>query len=60
MNDAFEIELKVNNDFDVDGLDQVDNMRSIGSTSMKQQHSNINGNKSSPLMTSNQYLYINK
>ena len=66
--DAFDVELKVNNEFGVPSLDSVDNLRSIGSASMNKgvvsssnNHTNnnsniLNLNQSSPLISNNQYL----
>ena len=63
--DAFDVELKVNNEFGVPSLDSVDNLRSIGSASMNKgvissSHTNANmlniNQGSPPLMTNNQYL----
>lgn len=59
-NDAFDVDLKVNNEFGVPSLDSMDNLRSIGSASMNQGATNMyNLNQSSPLVTNNQYLFIN-
>ena len=63
--DAFDVELKVNNELGVPSLDSVDNLRSIGSASMNKgvvsssnNHTNnnsniLNLNQSSPLISNN-------
>ena len=58
MQDAFEIDLKVNNDFGgVPDIDAVDQLRSIGSVSMNQGPTIIN-HLNSPLVPQNQYHYL--
>ena len=62
VTDAFDVELKVNNELGVPGLDSVENLRSIGSASMNNgaNANMLNLNQNSPLVTNNHYLLLNQ
>lgn len=57
MNDAFDVELKVNNEFELDAVDQL---RSINSVSMNQGQANMNHLNQSPslMANNNQYQFL--